>query len=178
MNSPANTITKDTSSVLTVISLGANLHSRIGAPEDTLRSALAAIECLGSKSSSMRVSPFLETEPVGCPPGSAKFTNAVAIVQPRSDFDPISFLQALHDIEDRHGRERDGLPNQSRTLDLDLICWGSLILKEQGLILPHPRAHERLFVLQPLAELEPDFVLPGQAVSVSELLLQIDSDSG
>jgi 2-amino-4-hydroxy-6-hydroxymethyldihydropteridine diphosphokinase len=65
--------------------------------------------------------------------------------------------------------------NESRTLDLDIIAWGEVVQNTDTLTIPHPRAHRRRFVLQPLAELAPDFTLPGQGKSVARLLAELDS---
>ncbi len=86
------------------------------------------------------------------------FVNAVAALNTR--LAPRELLEALLDIETRHGRRRE-FKNAPRTLDLDLLLYGDLILHEPGLSLPHPRMSERTFVLQPLAEIAPHHTLPG-----------------
>ncbi len=86
------------------------------------------------------------------------FVNAVAALSTR--LPPRALLQALLDIETRHGRRRE-FKNAPRTLDLDLLLYGDLILHEPGLTLPHPRMSERAFVLQPLAEIAPHLAIPG-----------------
>ena len=85
------------------------------------------------------------------------FVNAVAEL--RTTLEPGALLQALHAIEDAHGRQRPHA-NAPRTLDLDLLLYGQRCVQEPGLMLPHPRLQERAFVLQPLAELAPDLALP------------------
>lgn len=91
-------------------------------------------------------------------PGDPPFLNGVAIV--RTDHDPHALMAALGRIEEAFGRRR-GLRNAPRTLDLDLIAYGRLSGDLDGLILPHPRAAERKFVMGPLAEIAPGWVHPG-----------------
>ena len=85
---------------------------------------------------------------------------------------PRELLDALHGIENRHGRRRS-VRNAPRTLDLDLLLYGMLVVHEEGLTLPHLRMHERAFVLLPLAEIAPGVSLPGYG-PVSQLLAQVD----
>ena len=88
------------------------------------------------------------------------FVNAVAGIRTR--LSPRDLMQALLEIEARHGRDR-AFKNAPRTLDLDLLLYGALVLREPGLTLPHPRMTERPFVLMPLAEIAPDALIPGHA---------------
>ena len=90
-------------------------------------------------------------------PSEPAYINAVVLVETSEDAP--SVLALLHRVEAAFGRERQR-PNQARTLDLDLIAYGDLVLDDLGLILPHPRAHERLFVMGPLCEIAPDWVHP------------------
>jgi len=94
------------------------------------------------------------------------FVNAVA--QLETNLDPRRLLDELSAIETRHGRERP-FPNAPRTLDLDLLLYGQIVLASPGLTLPHPRMHERAFVLEPLSELAPCALIPGQG-RVEDLL--------
>ncbi|MDP2431433.1 MAG: 2-amino-4-hydroxy-6-hydroxymethyldihydropteridine diphosphokinase [Pseudomonadota bacterium] len=87
------------------------------------------------------------------------FVNAVALLATR--LAPRALLEALLDIEARHGRSRD-FKNAPRTLDLDLLLYDGLVLHEPGLTLPHPRMSERAFVLQPMSEIAPDQLIPGK----------------
>jgi 2-amino-4-hydroxy-6-hydroxymethyldihydropteridine diphosphokinase len=84
-------------------------------------------------------------------------------------------LEALLAVEQRHGRLRD-FPNAPRTLDLDIVLYGSLVLHEHGLTIPHPRMHERAFVVVPLAEIAPDALVPGRGAA-RELLRAVDAAS-
>ncbi|MCL5097468.1 MAG: 2-amino-4-hydroxy-6-hydroxymethyldihydropteridine diphosphokinase, partial [Candidatus Omnitrophica bacterium] len=79
-------------------------------------------------------------------------------------------------FEMEFGRPPARVPNEPRLLDLDLIAFGTQTRHTPGLILPHPRAHQRRFVLQPLAEIAPDLVLPGQVKTVAQLLADLESD--
>lgn len=134
------------------LGLGANLGDRGGA----LRSAVADLAQLPG----MRlraVSTARRTRPVGGPP-QPDFVNAAARFE--CALTPRRLLNALQAIEWRHGRIR-GVPNGPRTLDLDLLLYGQGALSAPGLELPHPRLNERLFVVEPLAELAPRLPLAG-----------------
>ncbi|MFM8471448.1 MAG: 2-amino-4-hydroxy-6-hydroxymethyldihydropteridine diphosphokinase, partial [Limisphaerales bacterium] len=108
--------------------------------------------------------------PVDCPPGSPDFINAVVALTPLPRLTPESLLAELQALEREFGRQPKKVLNEARPLDLDLIAWGSEVRNTPTLTLPHPRAHLRRFVLEPLNELAPDFVLPGQTRTVAELL--------
>jgi 2-amino-4-hydroxy-6-hydroxymethyldihydropteridine diphosphokinase len=135
------------------VGLGANL----GDPQATLDAALAAIATL-PQIELIRVSPRYRTAPIEA--GGRDFINAVAEL--RTSLDPAALLAALHGIEHQHGRERP-YRNAPRTLDLDLLMFGQRMLKTKatdGLTVPHPRLHQRAFVLRPLLDLAPDLVHP------------------
>src|SRR6059058_896322 len=91
-----------------------------------------------------------ETAPLDCPPGSGDYLNAVVAVE--TDRPPEELLRLLLRIERQFGRVRTG-PNSPRTLDLDLLLYGDRVINTPDLVVPHPRLHERLFVLAPLAEI-------------------------
>ena len=101
---------------------------------------------------------FYRSAPVGNIE-QADFINAVCELE--TTLTPDSLLANLLDIERRHGRERTGAVNEPRTLDLDLLLYGSEILNQGNLIVPHPRLHERAFVLYPLYEIAPKLEIPG-----------------
>jgi 2-amino-4-hydroxy-6-hydroxymethyldihydropteridine diphosphokinase len=145
------------------VAVGANL-------EDPKAQVLQALDEL-DRIASCRVvarSSLYRTAPVGYA-GSPDFINAVAQVE--TGLAPRVLLAALLEIEARHGRRRS-VPNAPRTLDLDLLLHGAAVMHEEGLTLPHPRMHERAFVLAPLAEIAGDEVVPGRG-RVRDLLGRI-----
>jgi 2-amino-4-hydroxy-6-hydroxymethyldihydropteridine diphosphokinase len=116
-----------------------------------------------------------QTSPVDCPPDSPKFVNAVVSLVPHADETPESLLKKLRKLEIEFGRRPKKVLNEPRPLDLDLIVFGNEIRHSPNLTLPHPRAHERKFVLQPLSEIAPQLILPGQSKTVVELLAALRS---
>jgi 2-amino-4-hydroxy-6-hydroxymethyldihydropteridine diphosphokinase len=118
----------------------------------------------------MLKSSLWETAPVGCPPESPWFVNAVVGFRPRAGETPESLLNKLQTLEKEFGRQPKKMPNEPRPLDLDLIAFAGELRKGEFLTLPHPRAQERRFVVQPLAEILPDLILPGQGRTAAELL--------
>ena len=123
-----------------VVALGSNLGDR----SYNLRRAIRELPIRV-----VRVSSILETEPVDAPP--PKFLNAVAIGT--TTLGPHALLTALLALEQRLGRRRTGVRNEPRVIDLDLIAYDALRMRTRDLTLPHPRAHEREFVMGPLREL-------------------------
>ncbi len=146
------------------IALGSNL----GDPVSVLKAALISLGRFSSQP--MRVSSFYRTQPVDCPPDSPSFINAVAEISVASHTTPEEFLSVLKGLEISFGRQPKTVHNAPRILDLDLISFGSEVRDSENLILPHPRAHQRAFVLAPLSELNPELVLLGQSSSVKSLL--------
>lgn len=116
-----------------------------------------------------------ETSPVNCPPDSPKFVNAIVGLIPKENETPESLLKKLRELEIEFGRAPKKIPNEPRPLDLDLIAFGNEIRNLPELILPHPRAHLRKFVLQPLNEVAPDLMLPEQEKTVSQLLAELQN---
>src|SRR5262245_61995665 len=114
-----------------------------------------------------RFSTVVETEPVDVPEDSGSFLNAAAVGD--TDLSARELLAALHYLEGQRGRRRSYV-NAPRTLDLDLILFGSAIIDEPDLIVPHPRFRVRRFVLEPLAEIAPDLVDPVTGERVADLL--------
>jgi 2-amino-4-hydroxy-6-hydroxymethyldihydropteridine diphosphokinase len=137
----------ETSSVIAFIGLGSNLGDR----EVNLREALKRLAGLpGTRL--MRQSSFIETAPVDAPPNSGQFLNGVAMIE--TPLDPRRLLDGLLRIERDLGRDRHGQPrNAPRTLDLDLLLYGDKVIDEPDLKVPHPRMHEREFVLWPLLQI-------------------------
>jgi 2-amino-4-hydroxy-6-hydroxymethyldihydropteridine diphosphokinase len=119
-----------------------------------------------------------QTAPVDCPPGSPFFFNAAVGLVPQFEETPESLLAKLQAIEKEFGRQPKKDLNEARPLDLDLIAFGSQRRETKDLVLPHPRAHVRQFVLAPLAEIEPGLILPGQMESVAQLLAKLREVEG
>lgn len=137
------------------IALGSNLGDR----EATIRAAVAELDA-SEGVEVVAVSSLEETDPVGYL-DQPRFLNGAAEL--RTELAPLDLLELLLAVEARHGRDRTaGPPQGPRTLDLDLLLYGSEGLDEPGLELPHPRLHERLFVLRPLSELDPSLEVPGK----------------
>jgi len=147
------------------IGLGSNLGER----GETLRRAL---ELLGERAGVrvVAVSPLHETDPVGYL-DQPRFLNGAA--QLETELAPLALLDALLDVEKALGRVREGPRFGPRTLDLDLLLYGDTVVDEPGLTVPHPRLHERRFVLEPLAELDPALVVPGRG-NVTDLISELD----
>jgi 2-amino-4-hydroxy-6-hydroxymethyldihydropteridine diphosphokinase len=113
---------------------------------------------------------------VDCPPGSPVFINAVVRLAPLKGETPESLLGKLQALEREFGRRPKQVLNEPRPLDLDLIAFNNEVRSGPELVLPHPRAHLRRFVLAPLAEIAPSLILPGQQKSVRELLSALRTD--
>jgi 2-amino-4-hydroxy-6-hydroxymethyldihydropteridine diphosphokinase len=120
----------------------------------------------------VRASSLWESAPVDCPSGSPWFVNAVLALVPRREETPESLLAKLQALEQEFGRRPTQILNEPRPLDLDLIGFGREVRVTGPLLLPHPRAHQRKFVLAPLSEIAPELVLPGQEKSVRQLLAE------
>jgi 2-amino-4-hydroxy-6-hydroxymethyldihydropteridine diphosphokinase len=140
-------------SVIATVGLGANLND----PAAQVEYALAELDRLPGTRLLARSSLYASA-PVGYV-DQPDFINAVAQIE--TSLAPRALLAALLDIEHRHGRERS-FRNAPRTLDLDLLLYGEAHFHEEGLTLPHPRMHERGFVLLPLLEIAPDTMIPGR----------------
>ena len=150
--------------VTALVALGSNLGDSIS----LVRAAFNSLQELSREP--IRRSSLWQTTPVDCPPGSPPFTNAAAALTVREGETPESLLLKLQNLEKEFGRRPKRVMNEPRPLDLDLIAFGAEVRQMPELILPHPRARLRRFVLQPLSELAPDLVLPGQDRSIAELL--------
>src|SRR6476646_3016851 len=144
------------------LALGSNLGDRQRFLDEAVRRLRAAPGL-----TVRRVSPYYETAPVGGPADSGAYLNAVA--EADTSLEPDQLLQVLLELERQSGRVR-GEPTAPRTLDLDLILYGDLVRHGPDPVVPHPRLHERRFVLQPLADLAPDLVHPTIKKPIRELL--------
>lgn len=146
------------------VGLGSNLEH----PRRQLARALRALSRL-PRTRVARVSPNYVTAPVGTRGPQPDYVNAVAEL--KTDLAPRALLGHLLAIERRQGRKRvaGGPPRAPRTLDLDLLLFGRLRLRAPGLVVPHPRMHERAFVLRPLADVAPAATIPGKGLARAAL---------
>jgi 2-amino-4-hydroxy-6-hydroxymethyldihydropteridine diphosphokinase len=152
----------------TAVALGSNLGDRL----DNLRATRQQICDLTDIQSAVLSSAIYETDPVDCEPEAPKFLNAV--IEFGYNGDPLQLLKKLKSVEDALGRKREHARNVSRKIDIDLLYIGDTKINDRELELPHPRMHLRKFVLQPLADIRPELILPGQTKSVRELLAHLN----
>lgn len=155
---------------LAFVALGSNLGDSV----QIIQSAMDRLQQLSSPP--LLRSSLWRSSPVDCPPGSPDFVNAVVGLLPATDDTPESLLDRLQALEQEFGRQPKKILNESRPLDLDLITFGTEIRNSEKLVLPHPRAHQRRFVLEPLVEVAPELVLPGQRRNAAALLASLRSD--
>ena len=159
------------------------LGSNLGNSRQIILEAMARLQNFSDRP--ILKSSLWQTSPVDCPPGSPMFVNAVVGLEPRKDETPESLLEKLRSLEREFGRRPRKILNEPRPLDLDLIAFGAETRRDApkrgagrdtpDLVLPHPRAHRRRFVLQPLSEIAPELVLPGTGDTVSGLLAGLQS---
>jgi 2-amino-4-hydroxy-6-hydroxymethyldihydropteridine diphosphokinase len=154
------------------VALGSNLGERVA----NLRNARKDIAALRGVLPPVRSSAIYETDPVGCEKGAGKFLNAV--IEFGYSGEPDALLRALVAIEKMLGRPATHARNVSRTVDLDLLYFGELVIETADLQLPHPRIVDREFVLRPLADVRPDLILPEQTESISTLFLRMSPTGG
>jgi 2-amino-4-hydroxy-6-hydroxymethyldihydropteridine diphosphokinase len=150
------------------------LGSNQGDSRQIIRQAMKRLRDLSTRP--LLKSSLWQTKPVDCPPGSPMFVNAVVGLVASKGETPEALLVKLQAIEKEFGRPAKKILNEPRLLDLDLIAFGTQTRGTDRLTLPHPRAHQRHFVLQPLCEIAPELILPKQSSSVSELLVELRSD--
>lgn len=153
--------------VAAFVALGSNLED----PVSQLQAGLRALAALPDTRVTA-VSPFYRSAAVGYR-DQPDFVNGVAALE--TALSPRALLDALLAIERSRGRVR-AFPNAPRTLDLDIIAYADRVVEEAGLVIPHPRMHERAFVVVPLADIAPDAIIPGRG-RVSELLANVDRQS-
>ncbi|MFZ2641595.1 MAG: 2-amino-4-hydroxy-6-hydroxymethyldihydropteridine diphosphokinase [Verrucomicrobiia bacterium] len=145
------------------VSIGSNLGNR-------LKNVSLACDFLCELSSDQKAvaASIYETEPVDCAPDTPPFLNTVVEIE--TDLSPLDLLDRLQQFEQSLGRPREHGHNAPRTIDLDLLYCGDTIMNGPRLTLPHPRMHERRFVLQPLVEIRPALVIPGLGKTTTQLL--------
>jgi len=155
---------------LVLVALGSNL----GDSACVIRAAMDELDRFTAMP--CRRSSLWKSSPVDCPPGSPPFVNAAVAFEPAADETPESLLAKLQALEKKFGRRKKKMLNEPRPLDIDLIAFGSEVRASRRLILPHPRAHLRRFVLAPLKEIAPEFVLSGQSKTIRRLLSELKKD--
>jgi 2-amino-4-hydroxy-6-hydroxymethyldihydropteridine diphosphokinase len=146
--------------VIAAVAIGSNVGDRAGHIQ-------FALDRLSALLRHLKASSTYDTEPIGVPEGHGRFLNAAAVGE--TDCEPEALLHALLAIEDERGRERP-FPLAPRTLDLDLILFGDRVIDAGRVNVPHPRFRDRLFVLEPLAEIAPGLRDPVTGKTVGELL--------
>jgi 2-amino-4-hydroxy-6-hydroxymethyldihydropteridine diphosphokinase len=153
----------------TYIALGSNLGDSVV----QIQNAFCELQIFSR--SSLACSSLWRSEPIGCPPDSPDFINAVVEIEPLEGETPESLLTKLQALEVKFGRKPKERLNEPRSLDLDIIAFGDEARETPQLTLPHPRWHQRRFVLEPLSEIAPDAILPGQSQPVIQLLAKLDT---
>jgi len=148
---------------MAAIALGSNIEPRLG----HLQAAVREIRGRGLAADEIREARVYETVPVDCPPGSGMFLNSAVKFQ--TYLSPGELLKILQEIEIFLGRSQLHARNSPRTVDLDILFYGSVVQADPSLVLPHPRISERLFVLAPLSDLDPHLRLPGQELDIAAL---------
>lgn len=146
------------------IALGSNLGDRLA----LLRAAREQLLRLAASPAQWLQAPIYQTAPVACPAGSPDFLNTV--VELETTLEPLEWLQQTQRIEAALGRRHGAARNAPRAIDVDLLYHGTTRMTTPELTLPHPRLYQRRFVLQPLADIRSELVLPGQSATVAALL--------
>ena len=153
------------------LALGSNLGDRL----KHLQQAKTYLLSL-SREASHLASPLYETEPLGCPPNSPKFLNAVLEIEFSGT--ARTLLDKVLAYELAHGRDRDLPKNAARTIDVDILYFGEELLSEKDLVVPHPRLAGRRFVLLPLSTIRPGLLVKGTGKTVQTLLRELPKGEG
>ena len=151
------------------IALGSNLGNRLA----NLHAARNDLQDVARPDEPILTAHVYQTEPLHCPPGSPAFYNSAMEIS--FEGTALDLLEITQSIEKKLGRPPTTERNEPRIIDIDLLYFGDEIIDSENLVLPHPRIAERRFVLQPLADIRPDLVLPGQKQSVAKLLDALES---
>lgn len=151
------------------IAFGSNLGDRL----DNLRQGAAAVQRTAG-ALILASSPVYETAPVDCPDGSGAYLNAVAEIE--TNLEPHDLQQALQGIEAALGRPTERERNAPRSLDLDILYIKGMTINDAVLQVPHPRMHQRRFVLQPLSDIRRELIPTGCSASVTSMLSQLEDD--
>lgn len=146
------------------IALGSNLGDRPA----NLRAACACLREIATAGEPVLSAPIYQTEPLLCPPNSPEFLNTVIEIEFSGT--AMELLATTRSIEQKLGRAPTAERNAPRVIDIDLLYFDDQTIHNDTLTLPHPRISERRFVLQPLADIRPDLILPGLAHNIAELL--------
>jgi len=150
---------------LAAIALGSNLNSEFGDREANLEEAVQRIGGLGEVRA---VSSFFDTEPVGFLE-QPRFLNGALVLE--TELEPVELMRELLGVERAMGREREGaIAKGPRVIDLDLLLYGDVVMSTEELTLPHPEMQARRFVLEPLAEIAPEWIHPVLGVTVGTML--------
>jgi 2-amino-4-hydroxy-6-hydroxymethyldihydropteridine diphosphokinase len=152
------------------IALGTNLGSRL----THLRDAREMLRKLADPESHYLEAPIYQSEPVGCADDAPDFYNTVIEIDYTGK--PYELLAKTQGVEGNLGRESVHERNAPRIIDVDILYFGDEVLRDEALTIPHPRLVDRLFVLQPLCDIRPDLILPGDEVCVSEHLEHLETD--
>ena len=152
------------------IALGSNLGDRMA----NLYEAMRLIGEIAAKNEPILKAPIYQTEPLQCPPESPEFLNTV--LEFSFDGTAEELLNKTHNIETLMERKPNPQRNAPRQIDVDILYLGEEHCNFADPILPHPRLHERRFVLQPLSDIRPDLVLPGHSKPIHMLLKELSSD--
>ncbi len=152
------------------LALGSNLGDRLG----HLQGAVKRLLELDPTARLLAAAPVYETAPVDCPEGSQSFYNTV--IELSSELTPMDLLAVLRGIEATLGRPNEHERHAPRTVDLDILYADELVMELPVLTLPHPRLTQRRFVLQPLADIRGDLILPGETKNVATLLAELKTD--
>ena len=154
--------------VTALVAVGANLPSAQGSPLSACQEAAGVLKQVAGVED-IQVSSWYESAPVP-PSGQPPYVNGV--VRLLTSLGSYELLHVLQGVEQDFGRQRS-VANAARTLDLDIIAYGDLCQDDPVLILPHPRAHERAFVMMPLCDVAPDWVHPVSGVGIKKLVQQV-----